>query len=218
MQPPSFLFILYLCVLVFNVSYFEVRYLYMDRIHIMILPALLALAFVTLRELTPIYLRSISNHKLQVFSSIIFLIWLLYPLYNVQNYVKKAYYEGETSEFNLYNIPLLRDSGIREFFISQPADPHRKLYSNYEAAAWFITRQPITKLPHGAVGEKRVDAEEVLKDFPTWPGKDGDGYVLWIKALSFKPYVLQPSQLTGRADFQLVYSSKGGNIYLLTPK
>lgn len=216
--PSLVFFILYLGVLVFNVSYFEVRYLYMDRIHIVILPALLALAFVTLRELTPIYLRSISTRKLQIVSIIIFVAWLSYPLYNVQNYVRKAYHEGETSEFNMYNIPLLRQSGVREFFTAQPVGPNLKMYSNYEAAAWFITRQPITKLPHGELGEKRVNAEEVLKDFPAWPGKDGNGYVLWIKALSFKPYVLEPSQLIERADFQLVHSSKGANIYLLTPK
>jgi hypothetical protein len=216
---PSFVFfILYLGVLVFNVSYSEVRYLYMDRIHIIILPALMALIFLTVRELIPIYLRSNSIRKLQILSIIVFLIWLSYPVYNIQKYVRKAYYEGEFSEFNMYNIPLLRDSGIREFFISQPIDPSQKIYSNYEAAAWFLTRQPITKLPHGAVGEKRVNVEEVLKDFPTWPGKEGAGYVIWIKALSFKPYVLQPSQLTERADFQLVHLSKGGNIYLITPK
>lgn len=215
--PSLVFFILYLCVLVFNVSYFEVRYLYMDRIHIVILPALLALIFVTIRGLTPVYLRSISTRKLEILSVIIFLTWLTFPVYNIQKYMRKAYSQGETSEFNLYNIPLLRESGIREFF-SQPFDPNLKVYSNYEAAAWFITRQPITKLPHGGVREKRVNADEVLKDFPAWPGTDGHGYVIWIKALSFKPYVLQPEQLTGRADFQLIHSSKGGDIYLLTPK
>ncbi len=132
--------------------------------------------------------------------------------------MKKAYYQGDVSEFNMYNIPILRDSGIKEYFLSKPAISDQKVYSNYEAAAWFLTRQPITKLPFGNVKDKRVNAEEVLKTFPTWPGKDGDGYVIWIKALSFKPYVLQPEQLTERVDFQLLYSSKAGDIYLLTPK
>ncbi len=118
----------------------------------------------------------------------------------------------------MYNIPILRESGIREFFVSQPISSDQKIYSNYEAAAWFLTRKDITKLPYGDVTEKRVKPEEVLKRFPTWPGKDGNGYVIWIDELSFKPYVLGPEQLTERADFQLVHWSKGGEIYLLTPR
>ena len=54
--------------------------------------------------------------------------------------------------------------------------------------------------------------------FPNWPGKDGNGYVVWIDELSFKPYVLSPDQLTERASFQLVYWSKGAEVYRLTPK
>jgi hypothetical protein len=148
---------------------------------------------------------------------LIFLIWLSYPIYNIQKYVRKAYYQGDVSEFNMYNIPMLRDSGIKEYFSSQPLSD-QKVYSNYEAAAWFITRQPITKLPFGDVRDKRVNAEEVLKEFPEWPGADGNGYVIWFKTLSFKPYVLSPEQLAERADFQLLYANKAGNIYLLTPK
>ena len=216
--PSLVFFILYLLILVFNVSYWEVRYPYMDRIHIIILPALLALMFLTLRELTPFYIRKFNSQKLQLFSIVVFLIWLSFPIYNIQKYMKKAFYQGDVSEFNMYNIPVLRDSGIQEYLSAQPAAEEQKLYSNYEAAAWFLTRHSITKLPFGDVTEKRVNAEEVLQRFPIWPGEDGNGYVLWIKALSFKPYVLRPDQLIERADFQLLYTSKVGDIYLLTPK
>jgi hypothetical protein len=190
----------------------------MDRIHIIILPTLLALMFLTIRELTPFYIRKFNSQKLQLFSIVVFLIWLSFPIYNIQKYMKKAFYQGDVSEFNMYNIPVLRDSGIQEYLSSQPADNDQKFYSNYEAAAWFLTRHSITKLPFGDVTEKRVNAEEVLQRFPTWPGQDGDGYVVWIKALSFKPYVLRPEQLAERANFQLLYTSKAGDIYLLTPK
>ena len=216
---PSFIFlILYLLVLIFNVSYWEVRYPYMDRIHIIILPALLALMFLTIRELTPFYLRNFTSRRLQLFSIVFFLLWLSFPVYNIQKYMRKAYIQGDVSEFNMYNIPVLRDSGLQQYLSSLPAVDNQKLYSNYEAAAWFLTRHTITKLPFGDVDDKRVNAQEVLQNFPTWPGKDGNGYVVWIKALSFKPYVLKPEQLAERADFQLLYSSKGGDIYLLIPK
>ena len=118
----------------------------------------------------------------------------------------------------MYNIPVLRNSGIKEYFETQPVSLGQKIYSNYEAAAWFLTRKAITKMPFGEVKEKRVKAEEVLKKFPDWPGKEGNGYVIWIDELSFKPYVLSPDQLAERAGFELVYWSKGGEIYRLTPK
>ncbi len=216
--PSLVFFILYLFVLIFNISYWEVRWPYMDRIHIIILPALLALLFLTIRELTPSYIRILPPRTLKMISVAVFLLWLFFPLYNLQKYTVKAYSQGETSEYNMYNIPILRDSGIREYFASQPISPDQKIYSNYEAAAWFLTRHAITKLPYGEVTEKWVKPEEVLKKFPDWPGKDGSGYVIWIDELSFKPYVLSPDQLAERASFQLVHWSKGGEIYLLTPR
>jgi len=216
--PSLVFFILYLCVLIFNISYSEVRWPYMDRIHIIILPALLALLFLTIRELTPSYIKQLPPRTLKVTSIVIFLLWLSFPLYNLQKYIGKAYSQGETSEYNMYNIPVLRNSGIKEYFETQPVSLGQKIYSNYEAAAWFLTRKAITKMPFGEVKEKRVKAEEVLKKFPDWPGKEGNGYVIWIDELSFKPYVLSPDQLAERAGFELVYWSKGGEIYRLTPK
>ena len=216
---PSLVFCsLYLGVLIFNISYFEVRWPYMDRIHIIILPALLALIFLGLRELVPSYVRNLPPRTLQILSVLVFLLWVSFPVYNLQKYLLKAYSQGETSEYNLYNVPVLRESGIQEYMNSQPIPADQKIYSNYEAAAWFLIRRPITKLPFGDVTEKKVNATEVLKQFPAWPGKDGNGYVIWIDKLSFKPYVLHPRQLTERADFQLLFSNRGNEIYLLTPK
>lgn len=56
--PSLVFFFFYLYVLIFNISYWEVRWPFMDRIHIIILPALLALLFLTIRELTPFYIRN----------------------------------------------------------------------------------------------------------------------------------------------------------------
>jgi hypothetical protein len=216
--PSLVFFVFYLGVLIFNISYWEVRWPYMDRIHIIILPALLALLFLTIRELTPIYIRKLPPRTLKVISIAIFLLWLFFPLYNLQKYTVKAYSQGETSEYNMYNIPVLRNSGIKEYFDTQPIGQNQKIYSNYEAAAWFLTRRDIVRLPYGDAKEKRVKPAEVLKQFPDWPGKNGNGYVIWIDELSFKPYVLSPDQLAERASFQLLYWSKGGEVYRLTPK
>ena len=216
--PSLIFFILYLSVLIFNISYSEVRWPFMDRIHIIILPALLALMFLTIRELTPWFVRKLEARTVRLLAVVVFVAWLVFPVYNLQKYSRNAYVHGETSEYNLYNIPVLRDSGIADFLNSRSVGLDQKIYSNYEAATWFLTRRTITKMPHGETRERRADADEVLRQFPDWPGKDGNGYVIWIDELSFKPYVLHPDQLVERARFELVHWSKGGEIYRLTPR
>lgn len=216
---PSVVFLIfYLGVLIFNISYSEVRWPFMDRIHIIILPVLMALGFLTARELKPIYLRHLSSKTLRFFSVIIFILWLGYPINNIQKYLRSAYYNGEISEYNLYNTRAQNESGVKEFIASLSLTSEDKVYSNYESIAWFYSRQTILKLPQGPVGPIKPDPEQVLLNYSDWPGRDGKGYVIWMKKLGFKPYVLAPEQLTSKADFQLIFSSKEGDVYILTPK
>jgi len=216
---PGLIFLLfYVNVLIFNVSYSEVRWPFMDRIHIIILPALMALGFLIAKELMPIYLRKIQTKTLQTAVVIIFILWLAYPLNNLQKYLRSASSNGEVSEYNLYNTRALNESRMKEFLASPSVTIKDKVYSNYEPVAWLYTRHTILKLPQGASDLKKPIPEQVLQNYPDWPGDDGGGYVIWIKKLGFKPYVLAPDQLTSKANFQLIFSSKEGDVYLLTPK
>jgi hypothetical protein len=216
---PSLIFLLfYINVLIFNVSYSEVRWPFMDRIHIIILPSLMALGFLTFRELMPIYLRKIPGKTMQSAITIIFILWLAYPLNNLQKYLRSAYSNGEISEYNLYNTRALNESGVQEFLASQTFSATDNVYSNYEPVAWLYTRHTILKLPQGPANLKKQDPELVLEKYPNWPGNDGSGYVIWMKKLGFKPYVLAPEQLTSKANFQLIFSSREGDVYLLAPK
>lgn len=216
---PNFIFLaFYTSVLIFNVSYSEVRWPFMDRIHIIILPSLMAIGFMTFRELKPVYLRRISTKTLQSMVVIFFILWLVYPLNNIQKYLRSAYYDGETSEYNLYNTRAQNESGLKEFIASLPVTPGDKIYSNYEPIAWFYTRHTILKLPQGPATPVAPNPEEILQNYPNWPGEDGRGYMIWMKELGFKPYVLSPDQLTQKVDFQLLFSSKQGDVYKLTSK
>lgn len=216
---PSLVFLFfYVNVLIFNVSYSEVRWPFMDRIHIIILPAVMALGFVTFRELTPFYLRRIPHRSLQTAVIVIFIVWLAYPLNNIQKTLRSSYFNGEASEYNLYNTRAQNDSGIREFVESLPITQADKIYSNYEPIAWLYTRHTILKLPQGPVSPEPPDPVEVLKNYPDWPGADGAGYVIWMKELGFKEYVLSPEQLTSKADFELLFRHKQGDVYRVTPK
>jgi hypothetical protein len=205
-------------VLIFNVSYSEVRWPFMDRIHIVILPSLMAIGFMTIRELLPFYLRRLSTRTLFTAVVTIFILWLAYPLNGIQETLWSAYYNGETSEYNIYNTRAQNESGIRTFVASLPITSEDKIYSNYEPVAWLYTRHTILKLPQGPVRPEPPDSEEVLQNYPDWPGEHGAGYVIWMKELGFKEYVLAPEQLTSKADFELLFTSEQGDVYRITPK
>ena len=112
----------------------------------------------------------------------------------------------------------LNESGLIKFLASQPITPSDKVYSNYEPVAWLYTRHTILKLPQGSADLKKPNPKEVLQNYPDWPGDDGGGYVIWLKKLGFKPYVLSPEQLKSKGNFQLIFSSKDGDAYIFTPK
>jgi len=216
---PNLIFLFfYINVLIFNVSYSEVRWPFMDRIHIVLLPSLIAIGFITVRELLPIYLRRFSPKTLHTMAVITFIIWLAYPLNGIQETLRSAWENGETSEYNIYNTRDQNESGVREFIQSLNIAEGDKVYSNYEPMAWLYARHTIQKLPQGPVSPEASDPEQVLKNYPDWPGVDGAGYVIWMKKLGFKEYVLSPEQLTSKADLELLFTSKQGDVYRLTPK
>jgi hypothetical protein len=216
---PNLVFLaFYISVLIFNVSYSEVRWPFMDRIHIIILPSLMAVGFLALRELLPLYLRRLRSKTLQTAAVIVFVLWLAYPLNGIQETLRSAYHNGETSEYNLYNTRAQNKSGVREFVESLSITSQDKVYSNYEPIAWLYARHTILKLPQGPVSPEPPDPNEVLKNYPDWPGEDGAGYVIWMKELGFKEYVLSPEQLTSKAVFELLFISKQGDVYRITPR
>jgi hypothetical protein len=190
----------------------------MDRIHIIILPSLLAIGFLMVRELTPSYLQRVPPNLLQTVVTVGFILWLAYPLNGIQETLRTAWVSGETSEYNIYNTRAQNESGVREFMASLSITSDDKIYSNYEPLAWLYVRHTIQKLPQGPVRPEPPDPDEVLKNYPGWPGADGAGFVIWMKQLGFKEYVLSPEQLAPKADLELLYSSKHGDVYRIAPK
>jgi len=149
---------------------------------------------------------------------IVFIVWLAYPLNGIQETLRSAWVNGETSEYNIYNTRAQNESGVREFVESLSISEKDKVYSNYEPMAWLYARHTILKLPQGPVSPEPPNPEEVLANYPDWPGSDGGGYVIWLKEIGFKEYVLSPKQLTSKANFELLYSNKYGDVYRIHPK
>ena len=178
----------------------------------------MAIGFMTVRELLPFYFRHFQPKTLYTAVTVIFIIWLAYPLNGIQESLRDGYNNGETSEYNIYNTSAQNESGVREFVQSLPITSKDKVYSNYEPLAWLYARHTILKLPQGPVSPEPPDPAEVLKNYPDWPGKDGAGYVIWMKQLGFKEYVLTPDQLATKANLELLFTSKQGDVYRITPK
>jgi hypothetical protein len=171
-----------------------------------------------IRELTPFYLRRISPNILRTAVIVGFILWLAYPFNNIQKVLRTALQDGEASEYNIYNTRAQNESGVKDFVESLNITSADKVYSNYEPVAWLYARQTILKLPQGPVRPEKPDPDEVLQDYPDWPGSDSAGYVIWMKELGFKEYVLSPEELTSKANFELLFTSKQGDVYRITPK
>jgi hypothetical protein len=178
----------------------------------------MAIGFLMVKELTPSYLRKVPPHILQSTAIVVFIVWLAYPLNNLQKTLRSALQNGETSEYNIYNTRAQNESGVKDFVESLNITSGDKVYSNYEPVAWLYARHTIKKLPQGPVRPEKPNPDDVLINYPDWPGADGAGYVIWMKQLGFKEYVLSPDQLTSKADFKLLFSSKQGDVYRITPK
>lgn len=216
---PIILFLAaYFPILIFKASYWELRWPFMDRIHIIILPCILAIGFLMIENLLPLPIRHVKRTWLHTAGVLIFLFWLAYPINNIQKAVRVGYTDGETSEYNLYNTRTQNESGLREYIQSLDLTAMNKVYSNYEALAWLYSRHIILKLPQGTSDQKKPAPSSVLAQYPDWPGADGTGYVIWIKNLGFKEYVLAPIDLSSRAEFKSLFTSETGDVYLMTPK
>lgn len=192
-----------------------------DRYSIVILPALLPVLFQTFIALRPRYLRKISQKAIYIGITIFFIFWLAYPLNVTRKYITASLANGEAS-YNIYNTRALRTSEMTEVIESLPIQSGSRVYSNYETAAWFLTRvSQITSLPLDY--SQRTDRNSFYyppsQDVASFFGKDTYGYIIWIKVLTFKDfYYMHPSQLSDYANINLIFSNEDVEIFTIASK
>jgi hypothetical protein len=213
---PALLFsLVYYLMLAFTVNTIDHRDLTSDRYYVIILPAILILLFVTLEHLGVAHLapdRQLIRHAALGAA----LLWLVYPVYDLQEYLRSALVNGEPSNYNIYNsrffneLPLV-DVG-RDLI---QADPQAEIYSNYVNALWFQYRRPIRVLlpvDNELPQEERVALLQLR--YPEWPG-EADGYIIWFTPNEYK-YLAEPEDLARIADLELIYQDEFGLIYRVT--
>lgn len=208
--PTAIFFLVYAAMLVFAISYSEHKVPGSQRIHVVILPALLILAAITAQEFAP---------KLKTgwrkFLLVLFGLWLLFPLYRVGTYISTSMQSGDVSYYNLYNTRSLRESDIVAELLKAQFAIDEKVYSNNEGAAWFYLRRRIYRLPRYNA-EAEEDLNTALQEFTGWPNPDELATLIWFKReLDYKEEVPTPEQMQAHIRLTPTFTGRNGIIYLM---
>lgn len=208
--PSAIFFAIYFAMLVFAISYSEHRVPGSQRIHVVILPALLVLGAVTAQEFQPKLKASWRNVLLAAFG-----LWLLFPLYRIGVYVSASMQSGDASYYNLYNTRPLRESDIVAELQKIEFAADEKVYSNNEAAAWFYLRRRIHRLPRRDA-EAGEDLATAILEFNGWPSSDETATLIWFKReLDYKEEVPTPDQMQEFIRLTPTFIGRGGTIYFM---
>ena len=208
--PAAIFFLVYTAMLVFAISYSEHKVPGSQRIHAVILPALLVLAAITAQEFAPKLSLAWRNVLLAIFG-----LWLLFPLYRIGIYVSASMQSGDVSFYNLYNTRSLRESDIVAELKKIEFPAGEKIYSNNEGAAWFYLRRQIYRLPRYNP-ETGDELNTALQGFSGWPNPDETATLIWFKReLDYKEEVPTPEQMEGFIRLTPTFNGRNGNIYLM---
>jgi hypothetical protein len=136
---------------------------------------------------------------------LIFVLWSVYPLSSLGEYLIKAGVQGEPSGANMFNGRTYHEMTIvAEMLRIREEQPNEIFYSNYVDAVWFFTRKPVSLLPF-------VTDSDPAKAYAGWP-HDRPGYIIWFEPNEYKHY-LPPKEIEKFAHLELLYQGTGGKIY-----
>jgi hypothetical protein len=239
----SILIVVYLGVLVFNTSYLDTRNLFFERYHIILLTPLLIVFFAVYEHLIPPR-NVTSRGGIQPPTScalsgsavsaprgaearpgrtgakknikdlvllFVFLIWLVYPISKIWENEKNTRLNGGAL-YNRYNYADIQTSTFLKTAQALPAD--QKIYSNYEAAAWFYLRQDILSLPREDPKTRQVDPAS-LKRFRNSIGSQAGGYIIWFRTINYRDDLPNLNQLKQMVKLKPVFTSAVGDIYYI---
>jgi len=184
------------------------QWLYSDRYHVIVLVAVVFMAAFTFDILFLPHLKFFARRE-STFIVIAFLLWSVYPLYGLREYLALALERGEPTGYNLFNTRDYHEMRvITELQRLRNDQPDVMVYSNYVDAVWFYTRKSSRILPF--IGDPNFNST-----YAGWPG--GNGYLVWFKPNEYKHYAA-PAELAQIVNLQLVYTDDSGDIYYITPR
>ncbi len=212
---PNVAFLLvYFAVLVFDISYYELKGLDADRVHIIILPSLLIVMFTVGIQLLGAMKAKFGAYPVYGLAILLFLIWSSYPINKAGEYVRKSMRSGDVSSYNSINKGDIRSSTLARYLLS--LDLHgKKIYSNGGDSAWFILRNQINPMPMIQSDERLAYLKQ---RYSQWPGRGTEGYLIWFNGEAYKESYAKPGELSSIADLREIHSDEKGTVYYVTAR
>ena len=195
--------LVYFFAVAFTIITSDHRYLGSERYYFILLAPTMIFVFVTFDLLVKPHLK-FSERQISNAVIVVFLLWTVYPIYSLREYVSEALERGEPSDYNMFNTRAYHEMDVvAEMQALRRSQPEALVYSNYSDAVWFYTRKPVQIPPIRDVPD--------LAMYTGWP-HDKPGYLVWFKPNEYKHY-LSPQELSEFAVVELVYYDPSGDIY-----
>jgi hypothetical protein len=210
----AFLFV-YAGVLIFNITP-ELQGLETDRVHIVLLPSLLIILLLFFDLLIKAASKKFGKSGVYLTVILMVLVWSLYPVGKTISYIQRSMVSGDVSSYNSLNKANIRFTNFANYMSSLDLRG-KSLYSNGEAAAWFILRVQVNPLPNSQSGH-RPTLTDLEQNYNGWPGTGREGYLIWFNSFASKEYLATPDELAAIARLNQVYSDENGSIYSLNPQ
>jgi hypothetical protein len=202
--PTMIYAMVYFIALALTVVTDDHRDLFSDRYYVILLVPTAIFILLTFDTLVLPHLRR-SAQQVGYAMVFVFILWSVYPLYSLGEYLIKASVQGEPSGANMFNGRTYHEmTVVDEMLKIREEQPNEIFYSNYVDAVWFFTRKPVSLLPF-------VTDADPAEAYAGWP-HDRPGYIIWFEPNEYKHY-LPPKEIEKFAHLELLYQGTGGKIY-----
>ena len=120
------------------------RDLFSDRYYIILLVPMAIFLLLTFDRLILPHLQ-FSSQQVGYILPLVFVLWSVYPVYGLREYLARAGEQGEPSGSNMFNNRTYHEmSVVDEMQRIKKDQPDQVFYSNYVDAVWFYTRRPVS--------------------------------------------------------------------------
>lgn len=211
--PSAIFLMVYGLMLLFYTSSSEARYLGFDRLHIVILPALLVVGLTSFERLFPKYLYRLPQPLLKTGIYLGLVAFAIISIYDAQKYARVTARAGDVNYNHIVTQELTQSELVAFLASLELDDDDDALYSNNDSVAWFYVRHPITVFPRDYELPPSEDDSE-----PSWPPQSANGVLVWFYGdLDYTPGVIFPQEALDLGWLTPLYTSDLGDVYQLNP-
>jgi hypothetical protein len=198
-------------VIVLTKSVDHMNILYDDRLY---LPAFFSLFLLGLLFVRRVVLPAFRGRFAAVALSLAALVWLAFPANGLYKFWARCLDIGGIAYYNIYNLPVYRDSQVTRQLSTWVTDPTTTVFSDYPAAVYLFARRDVLSLP------SRTDffgTATPLEDFAgVWPGASS-AVLVWYEP-NTKRNLYGLTELEQLARLEPEFTSDDGAIYRVLSK